>query len=119
MLAANYLPNASGNSAGVGEIDAGVASTFDDPPNPNENLNAFVGPDSTTGQLMFDQASWSQTAQAEASWSQASWSQAIWQSASWSQASWSQASWSQASWSQNLGSAMQTLASWSQSSLAE
>ena len=35
MLAANYLPNVSGGAAGVGEIDAGVASTFDDPPNPN------------------------------------------------------------------------------------
>src|SRR5439155_4554015 len=30
MLAANYLPNVSGSAAGVGEIDAGVASTFDD-----------------------------------------------------------------------------------------
>src|SRR2546429_8850662 len=43
MLAANYLPNVTGNAGGVGEIDAGVASTIDDPPNPNVGLYQFVG----------------------------------------------------------------------------
>ncbi len=42
MLAANSLPKVSGNAAGVGEIDARVASTVDDPPNPNAGLYKFV-----------------------------------------------------------------------------
>ena len=113
MLTSAYLDGA-GFSGGVGEVDAATAASLDfSPPNPNENLDAFIVADPATGTSTFDEASWSSTVAADASWSSASWSSAIWQSASWSSASWSSASWSSASWSSNVDAAMQGLVSWS------
>ena len=43
MLTARAVPNAAPLSAGVGEIDAAAAAALISPPNPNENLYAFVG----------------------------------------------------------------------------
>ncbi len=94
MLAANYLPNARGTSAGVGEIDAGVASTFDAPPNPNVGLYQFVTSNAVTGLRTFDSASWASYLA--------------------SGASWAQASWAEASWNANLDSMMATMASFSE-----
>ena len=45
-------------AAGVGEIDAAAAAELVAPPNPNENLNAFVVVDPLTGQPSFDSARW-------------------------------------------------------------
>jgi serine protease AprX len=111
MLTANYLPNVNGPSAGVGEIDAGVASTIDDPPNPNVGLLQFVGRDPNTGGPMFDAASWASYVASGASWAQASWAEASWAEASWNSASWAEASWNSASWSSNTDSMMSTAAS--------
>src|SRR3954466_5869891 len=49
MLSANYLPLVDDNAGGVGEIDAGVATTFDNPPNPNVGLYQFLAPDTAGG----------------------------------------------------------------------
>jgi serine protease AprX len=114
MLAANYLPNASGNSAGVGEIDAGVASTFDDPPNPNVGLYQFVTSNPVTGLRTFDSASWASYLASGASWAQASWAEASWAEASWNSASWAEASWAEASWNANVDSMMASMASLSE-----
>jgi serine protease AprX len=111
MLAANYLPNASGNSAGVGEIDAGVASTLDDPPNPNVGLYQFVTSNPVTGLRTFDTASWASFLASGASWAQASWAEASWAEASWNSASWAEASWAEASWNANVDSMMASMAS--------
>jgi serine protease AprX len=111
MLGANYLPNAVGNSAGVGEIDAGVASTFDDPPNPNVGLYQFVKSDTATGLRTFDAASWASYLASGASWAQASWAEASWAEASWNSASWAEASWAEASWNANVDSMMASMAS--------
>src|SRR5947199_5602908 len=97
MLAANYLPNVSGSAAGVGEIDAGVASTFDDPPNPNVGLYQFVAGNPVTGLRTFDAASWASYLASVASLAQASWAEASWAEASWNSASWAEASWAEAS----------------------
>jgi serine protease AprX len=115
MLAANYLPNASGYSAGVGEIDAGVASTIEDPPNPNSGLYQFVTNDLITGSRTFDAASWASYLATGASWAQASWAEASWAEASWNAASWAEASWAEASWSSNVDSMMSSTASYSES----
>src|SRR3954463_7969913 len=42
MLTANYLGNVSDNAGGVGEIDAAVAASINNPPNPNVGLYKFV-----------------------------------------------------------------------------
>ena len=120
MLTSNYLALAGPQGAGVGEIDAASAASLDFlPPNPNENLYAFVGTDPTTGAQAFNQASWASVVAANASWSSASWASASWASASWNSASWASASWNSASWSSNVASAMQSLASWSEASWSE
>jgi serine protease AprX len=118
MLASNYLPSVSGFSAGVGEIDAGVASTIDAPPNPNEGLYQFVVSDPITGSRTFDSASWAAYVKTGASWSQASWASASWAEASWAAASWAEASWSEASYSTTLDALMNSTASYSESTFA-
>jgi serine protease AprX len=115
MLTANYLPSVQGFAGGVGEIDAAVASTLDDPPNPNEGLYQFVSSDPLSGKQVFDAASWATYLSTGASWAQASWGEASWGEASWNAASWGEASWSAASWSASVDSQMTTLASYSES----
>ena len=100
--------------AGVGEIDAGVASTFDAPPNPNVGLYQFVTNNPVTGQRTFDAASWASYLASGASWAQASWAEASWAEASWNSASWAEASWAEASWNANLDSMMASMASFSE-----
>ena len=109
MLAANYLPGVDGYAGGVGEIDAGVASTIDNPPNPNVGLYQFVAPDASGGRS-FNAASWASYLATGASWAQASWSDASWAEASWAEASWAEASWAEASWSSNVDSMTSSLA---------
>jgi serine protease AprX len=111
MLAANYLPYVSGHSAGVGEIDAAVASTIEDPPNPNEGLYQFVTTNPHTGGRYFDSASWASFLATGASWAQASWAEASWAEANWNTASWAEASWAEASWSSNVDSMTSSMAS--------
>jgi serine protease AprX len=111
MLAANYLPSVTGFSGGVGEVDAGVAASIENPPNPNVGLYQFVGKDPVSGSPAFDAASWASYLKTGASWAQASWAEASWAEASWSSASWASASWSSASWSSNIDSMMASMAS--------
>jgi subtilisin family serine protease len=119
MLTANYLALAGPQGAGVGEIDAAAAASLSfTPPNPNENLDTFVTTDPLTGTKTFDQASWVSAVSTSASWSSASWASASWASASWSSASWASASWSSASWVSNVGTAMSSLASWNEATMA-
>jgi serine protease AprX len=112
MLTANYLPSANGFAGGVGEIDAGVASTLDNPPNPNQGLYQFVG--SGTSGPMFDAASWAAFLQSGASWAQASWAEASWAEASWAAASWAAASWSESSFSAGLDGMTRSSASYNE-----
>ncbi|MDP9318272.1 MAG: S8 family serine peptidase, partial [Actinomycetota bacterium] len=118
MLTALPYTDASSYTLGVGEVNAAVAVSVVNPPNPNAALDAYVTTDPNGGQA-FDAASWSSAANSNASWSSASWSSASWSSASWSSASWSSASWSSASWSSASWSSGQTTdgqlpsASWS------
>jgi serine protease AprX len=118
MLAANALPNDSVGAGGVGEIDAGVASTIDDPPNPNEGFRQFVKSDPLTGGKSFDAVSWNEYVKTHASWAQASWNAASWAEASWNAASWAEASWNAASWNSSVDAMMTTLASYSESTFA-
>ena len=97
MLTARAVPNAAPLSAGVGEIDAGAAAALTSPPNPNENLYAFVAPDEN-GTPSLDADAWNAHVAQDASWTSASWTSASWTSASWTSASWTSASWTSASW---------------------
>jgi serine protease AprX len=113
MLTARYLPDA-GWAAGVGEVDAAAASAVTAPPNPNENLNAFVVTDPATGASSFDDTTWAATVSSNANWSSANWSSANWSSANWSSANWSSANWGSANWgSANWSSANWSSANWS------
>jgi serine protease AprX len=119
MLTANYLPNVTGTQAGVGEIDAAYAASLDFvPPNPNENLDAFVSTDPTTGQASFNQAAWSDYVSTGAAWSSAAWGSAAWASAAWASAAWSSAAWSSAAWSSGTSSQMSSMVTFSEATFA-
>jgi len=116
MVTAQPVPAADPLAAGVGEIDAGAAAAVADPPNPNENLYAFVSPDAD-GVPTLDAAAWNAHVAQDASWTSASWTSASWTSASWTSASWTSASWTSASWtSASWTSASWTSASWTSAS---
>src|SRR3954451_4184787 len=91
MLTANYLGNVSDNAGGVGEIDAAVAASINNPPNPNVGLYKFVSKNVVTSSPSFDAASWAAYLKTGASWAQASWSDASWAEARWNEASWAEA----------------------------
>jgi hypothetical protein len=101
-------PPAQSFAGGVGEIDATAAAALVTPPNPNENLHAFVAVDPVTGQPSFDSAGWVNVVSTQASWTTASWTTASCTTASWTTASWTTASWTTASWT----TASWTTASW-------
>jgi serine protease AprX len=105
MLTARPVPG-GGSATGVGEVDGASAAQVADPPNPNENLNAFVVTDATTGERSFDAAAWVTAVSTQPGWAPANWTAATWTSASWTTASWTTASWTTASW---------TTASWTTS----
>ena len=113
MLTAKPVPGSTFGSAGVGELNAGRAGSFNGtPPNPNRALDNFLVSDGLGG-LAFNSASWSDTAKSNASWGAASWGDASWGDASWSAASWGDASWSAASWGDaSWGDASWVDASW-------
>lgn len=111
MLTARGLPAADPMSVGVGEIDAAGAAAVTSPPNPNENLYAFVA-DDDEGEPVFDADAWNDRVAADSSWSSSSWSSSSWSSSSWSSSSWSSSSWSSSSWSSSSWSS----SSWSSSS---
>ena len=119
LLTSAYLPNADWQSAGVGEVDAAAAAGLPfTPPNPNENLDAFVSADPSTGQPVFDQAAWASAVSSQAAWSSAAWSSAAWSSAAWSSAAWASAAWSSAVFSASTNTSMSSLATYSEATFA-
>jgi subtilisin family serine protease len=114
MLTARSLPAASSMSVGLGEVDVASAAAVTDPPNPNDNLYAFVKTDST-GRVYFDASAWRAHVGSNPSWTAASWTDASWTDASWTDASWTDASWTDASWTD----ASWTDASWTDASASE
>jgi serine protease AprX len=118
MRTTNYL-SGPGTSAGVGEVDGLYAAYDVAPPNPNENLYAFVESDPVTGARSFNEAAWSSHVQSNAAWSSAAWSSAAWANAAWSSAAWSSAAWSSAAWSSDVSSTMSSAATGNESAGAE
>ena len=119
MLTSAYLPSVDWQSAGVGEVDAAAAAGLPfTPPNPNENLTAYVSVDPSTGQPVFNQAAWASAVSAQAAWSSAAWSSAAWGSAAWSSAAWASAAWSSAIFSASTNTLMASLATYSEATLA-
>jgi subtilisin family serine protease len=115
MLTAAYLGNADWQAAGVGEVDAASAASLDfAPPNPNENLDTFLGADPSTGQPVFDAAAWASAVSSDAAWASAAWASAAWASAAWASAAWASAAWSSAAWASSVGTAMSSLTTYTE-----
>ncbi len=107
MLTATYLGNVDWQAAGVGEVDAASAANLTStPPNPNENLDTFVGTDPSTGLPEFDAAAWASAVSSDAAWASAAWASAAWASAAWASAAWASAAWSSAAWASSVDSAV-------------
>jgi serine protease AprX len=118
MLTAQALPAQGDFSGGVGEIDAAAAAAVENPPNPNEGLNAFVSTDET-GERTFDSTAWKDRVSTDATWTSATWTSATWTSATWTSATWTSATWTSASWvSSAFADATWTSATWTSSSNA-
>jgi serine protease AprX len=119
MLTSAYLTNVDWQQAGVGEIDAAAAASLPyTPPNPNENLYAFVATDPNTGQSSFDQAAWASAVSTDAAWASAAWASAAWASAAWASAAWASAAWSSATFTANSASLMSGLVTYSEATYA-
>ena len=81
MLSARYLSNAD-PGAGVGELDAAAAAAVSNPPNPNENLYAFV----SNGDFNAD--AWASYVSVNANWTQSNWVSSNWVSSNWVSSNW-------------------------------
>jgi len=118
MLTAAYVPT-DWQQAGVGEVDGAAAATLPfTPPNPNENLYAFVSTDPQTGQSTFDQAAWASAVSTDAAWASAAWASAAWASAAWASAAWASAAWASSVYSANVTSLMSGLVTYSEATYA-
>jgi serine protease AprX len=106
MASAARLPAQDGG--GIGELDAPAAAAVPAPPNPNENLYAFVASDPASGLLVFSAANWTSAVATSANWTSANWTSANWTSANWTSANWTSANWTSANWT----SANWTSAAW-------
>src|SRR5579884_266448 len=115
MRTARFLPNATPNSAGLGEITPPRAAWSVATPNPNAGLEQFES--IANGVPTFNSAAWLAAVQANPAWNAISWSDLVsWSDVSWSdqafaQVSWSDVSWSDVSWSDGV--------SWSDLSAAD
>jgi serine protease AprX len=110
MAGATRLPL---DGVGIGEVDAAASAAIAAPPNPNENLAAFVSVDPTTGLKVFSADTWATALATSANWTSANWTSANWTSANWTRANWTSANWTSANWtSANWTSANWTSANW-------
>jgi subtilisin family serine protease len=91
MVTARHLP-AHDPGAGVGEIDLAAAAKVASPPNPNENLYAFVVNGS------FDATAWSAHVRSQANWTQANWTAANWTVSNWVSSNWVSSNWVASNW---------------------
>jgi serine protease AprX len=99
MVTAKKTPNAAPGSVGMGELDAFAASKLSNPPNPNVNLDKFVGPDPTGGNVpVFDSVGWGDAAKADVSWDAVAWSDVAWGDVAWSDVAWDDVSWEDVSY---------------------
>jgi serine protease AprX len=91
MVTARHLP-AHDPGAGVGEIDIASAAKVSSPPNPNENLYAFVVNGS------FDATAWAAHVRSQANWTQANWTAANWTLSNWVSSNWVSSNWVASNW---------------------
>lgn len=91
MASARHLPTQD-PGAGVGEIDSAAAAKLSNPPNPNENLYAFVHDGS------FDAEDWSNYVRSNANWTQANWTAANWTASNWVSSNWVASNWVASNW---------------------
>jgi serine protease AprX len=113
MLSARYLPYAD-PGAGVGEVDAAAAVAVSNPPNPNENLYAFV----SNGDFNAD--AWASYVSVNANWTQSNWVSSNWVSSNWVSSNWVASNWVASNWvSSNWVSSNWVASNWVASNWAE
>ena len=91
MASARYL-STEDPGAGVGEIDIAAAAKLSSPPNPNQNLYAFVHDGA------FDAEAWSNHVRSTANWTQANWTAANWTASNWVSSNWVSSNWVSSNW---------------------
>jgi serine protease AprX len=104
MLTTTYVPS-QGMSMGVGEINAYAAAQVTAPPNPNENLYAFVSGGT------FDAQAWASHVSTNSNWTASNWTSSNWTSSNWTSSNWTSSNWTASNWV----SSNWTASNWTQS----
>ena len=97
MVSARPAPSAAPWSLGVGELNAGAATTVNNPPNPNKALEQYLGVDSAGG-TVFNSVAWIDAAKASIAWDDVSWTDVSWDSAAWNAVAWEEIAWDDVAW---------------------
>jgi serine protease AprX len=106
MVSTTYVPS-QGLSMGVGEINAYSASSVTSPPNPNQNLYAFVSNGT------FDSQAWATHVSTNSNWTASNWTSSNWTSANWTSSNWTSSNWTASNWtSSNWTSSNWTVSNW-------
>jgi serine protease AprX len=106
MVSAAYLPS-QGASLGAGTIDAAAAAAVTSPPNPNENLHAFV----SEGE--FDARKWLEHVSTNSNWTASNWTVSNWVSSNWVSSNWVASNWVASNWTlSNWTASNWTMSNW-------
>jgi serine protease AprX len=92
MVSAQRLAYESKVEAGVGAVDIAAAVNTSSPPNPNENLHAFVA----NGE--FDAEAWVSAVSASANWTMSNWTASNWTASNWTLSNWVSSNWVSSNW---------------------
>ena len=92
MVSAQRLYFESSVEAGVGAVSIAGAVGVSSPPNPNENLRAFV----SSGE--FDAEAWVSHVKATSNWTLSNWTAANWTAANWTLSNWVSSNWVSSNW---------------------
>jgi serine protease AprX len=111
MVRAKSLKSAG---TGVGELNIESAAAVASPPNPNQNLYAFVVTNAD-GQRVFDAAAWTSHVATSSNWTISNWTASNWTESNWTGSSWAAANWTSSNWTESNW----TESNWTQSNWVE
>jgi hypothetical protein len=92
MVSASALSREPSFAAGVGELNLAAAVSVSAPPNPNENLYAFVSDG------VFNADAWATHVSTSSNWTASNWTASNWTAANWTVSNWTASNWVASNW---------------------
>jgi serine protease AprX len=106
MVSATFL-SSQGPALGAGTLDAAAAAAVSSPPNPNENLHAFV----SEGE--FDAQKWLEHVSTNSNWTASNWTASNWVASNWVASNWVASNWVASNWTMSNWTASNwTMSNW-------